>query len=132
MNVRKYIGHVLFSAALLVGANSCSPSEPETKTIPTPAPAAPAKVAATEIPAEIKPLLTKNTCLGCHKVDKKLVGPSYKDVAARGYSVEELVALIKEPVPSNWPDYTPMAPMQWVAEEDLVTIATWITTLGEE
>ena len=28
-------------------------------------------------------LVAKYNCLGCHAVDKKIVGPSYKEVAAR-------------------------------------------------
>ena len=28
-------------------------------------------------------LAKKNACIACHTVDKKLVGPSYKDVAAK-------------------------------------------------
>lgn len=28
-------------------------------------------------------LLKKNNCLACHSMDKKLVGPAYKDVAAK-------------------------------------------------
>ena len=28
-------------------------------------------------------IATKSGCLACHTVDKKLVGPSYKDVAAK-------------------------------------------------
>ena len=28
-------------------------------------------------------LATKKNCMACHAVDKKLVGPSYKDVAAK-------------------------------------------------
>lgn len=51
------------------------------------------------------------------------------DIAKRGYSAEEIVALIKQPVPENWPDYNPMNPITWVADEDLATIATWITSL---
>ena len=30
-----------------------------------------------------KGLLKSKNCLACHAVDKKLVGPSYKDVAAK-------------------------------------------------
>lgn len=33
--------------------------------------------------AAAKALASKNACLACHAVDKKLVGPSYKDVAAK-------------------------------------------------
>ena len=28
-------------------------------------------------------LAKKNNCLACHAIDKKLVGPSYKDIAAK-------------------------------------------------
>ena len=31
---------------------------------------------------DVKPILEKN-CLACHAVDAKLVGPSYKEVAAK-------------------------------------------------
>ena len=33
--------------------------------------------------AAAKALAQKNACMGCHAVDKKLVGPAYKDVAAK-------------------------------------------------
>jgi cytochrome c len=62
-------------------------------------------------------------------VGTKLIGPSYQEIATRGYNEEEMVALIKQPVPENWPDYPPMAPITWVADEDLATIVKWITSL---
>lgn len=34
-------------------------------------------------------------CLACHSVDTKLVGPSYKEVAAKGESAEILTASLK-------------------------------------
>jgi cytochrome c len=70
--------------------------------------------------------------LGCHRLDKKLIGPSYTDIAGKEYSVDELVRLMQEPQPENWPDYPPMASMSFVAVEDLTTIAEWIVQLGEE
>lgn len=85
-----------------------------------------------DVPADIKKLLAKNTCLGCHKVDKKLVGPAYVEVAKKGYSKEQLIALIKNPVPGNWPEYPPMAPMEWVSDEELSLIADWMLTLPTE
>jgi hypothetical protein len=33
----------------------------------------------------------KNTCLACHAADKKVVGPSYADVAKRKYTNEKIV-----------------------------------------
>lgn len=85
-----------------------------------------------EIPSEIKSLLSKNTCLGCHKMDKKLIGPSFLAIAKRGYTDKELVQLIKEPVPENWSDYPPMAPMAWVEDKHLEAMAVWIASLPKE
>lgn len=85
-----------------------------------------------EIPSEIKSLLAKNTCLGCHKMDSKLVGPSFLAIAKRRYTAEELVKLIQEPVPENWSDYPPMAPMAWVEQEQLDAMAVWIASLPQE
>lgn len=79
---------------------------------------------------EIKPLLAKNTCLACHNPDKKQVGPAYKDVAKRKYSVEKIVQLIYNPQPQNWPDYaTPMPPMPQVPRAEAEKIARWINSL---
>lgn len=43
-----------------------------------------AVLAAAPVAAQnVQDLLKKHACLSCHAVDKKLVGPSYKDVAAK-------------------------------------------------
>ena len=84
---------------------------------------------AEDFPADIKPLMQKYTCFACHKVDARLVGPAYKDVAKKKYSVDKIVSLIANPVPSNWPGYPPMAPMKNVPKEDAVKIAKWINSL---
>jgi cytochrome c len=83
---------------------------------------------AEDFPADIKPLMTKYTCFACHKVDTRLVGPAYKDVAKKKYSVDKIVALIAKPQPSNWPGYPPMAPMT-VPKEDAVKLAKYINSL---
>ncbi len=80
---------------------------------------------------QVKPLLIKNTCIACHNPDKKQVGPAFKDIAKRNYSIEKIVELIKNPQPQNWPDYsTPMAPMPQVPEADARKIAAWINSLA--
>lgn len=80
---------------------------------------------------EIKPLLAKNTCLACHAVDKRQVGPAYTEVAKRKYSNEKIVELIYNPKPQNWPDYaTPMAPMPQVPKAEALKIAAWINSLA--
>ena len=97
--------------------------------------AGPKKSAAKQIVTdkEAMALLTKNTCLACHKVNERAVGPAYTEIAKRKYSVAQIIALIKEPKPQNWPDFaTPMAPMSHVPQKDLEKISTWIQALGNK
>lgn len=80
---------------------------------------------------EVKGLLTRHTCLACHQTDKRQVGPAYRDVAKRGYTNEQLVNLIYNPKPANWPDYaTEMPPMPQVPKADAQKIAAWINSLA--
>jgi cytochrome c len=41
-------------------------------------------------------VLKSKGCNNCHEADKKKVGPSYKDIAAKKKSEAELVAKLKE------------------------------------
>jgi cytochrome c len=83
------------------------------------------------IPVDIKVLLEKHVCVTCHKLDEKLIGPSYIELARKGQSAKEISALIYEPKPSNWPGYPPMAPMPQLPKEDVKKIAAWIVGLRE-
>jgi cytochrome c551/c552 len=80
--------------------------------------------------ADVKPLLLKNTCAACHNPDKKQVGPAFKDIAKRNYTVAKIVELIYNPQPQNWPGYaTEMPPMPQVPKEEARKIAAWINSL---
>lgn len=80
--------------------------------------------------AEIKPLLEKHTCTACHNSEKRIIGPSFKDVAKRKYTDQQIVELIYKPNPKNWPDYsTEMAPMPHVPRGDALKIASYINSL---
>ncbi|HEX9958240.1 MAG TPA: c-type cytochrome [Fibrella sp.] len=81
------------------------------------------------IPDDMKALMTKYTCIACHRPDARLVGPAYKDVAKRNYTDAQIVELIYNPKPSNWPGYIAMAPMKQVPKEDALKLANWINTL---
>jgi len=99
--------------------------------VKTPAskPAAAAKAKAPTY-AEVKNLLSKNTCLACHNTDTRQVGPAYKEVAKRKYTVAQIVELIHNPKPEHWPDYsTPMPPMPQVPDNEARKIAEWIKSL---
>ena len=135
MGKRTFLYHAIFLGLFTFTLANCSGGDDNQSSTPEypvmKKPAAATSSSSTDVPADVKKLLATNTCLGCHKVDKKLVGPSYVEIAKRGYSVEEIVALVKEPQPENWPDYPPMAPLEWVNNDDLVTIANWIASLNE-
>lgn len=118
-----------------VSTKSTAAAEAATKKPATPAKETAAKggaKAATKVLTfeEVKPLLSKYTCLACHNADKRQVGPAYRDVAKRNYSNEKIVELIYNPKPENWPGYaTPMAPMPQVPRGDALKIAAWINSL---
>lgn len=78
-------------------------------------------------------LAQKNGCLACHAVANKVVGPSYKDVAAK-YKGDKgaeakLVAKVKAGGSGVWGPI-PMPPNSpHVKDEDIKTIVQWILTL---
>ena len=77
--------------------------------------------------------LAKNGgCLACHTVDKKLIGPSYKDIADK-YRKDKgaeanLVQKVKAGGKGVWGDI-PMSPNAHVKDEDIKTIVQWILSL---
>lgn len=88
----------------------------------------PSETKPTEVPNDVQIALQRNTCLACHKLDRKLIGPSYVDIAQKMQSADEIISLIRNPVPSHWPDYPPMVGIK-VNEEDGKLIANWILGL---
>jgi len=84
-----------------------------------------------KVPADIEALLSKNTCLACHKADVKLIGPSYLEISKKKkYKPEQIVELIYNPKPSNWPGYIPMAALPNVPKDEALKIAKWISSLA--
>lgn len=72
-------------------------------------------------------LATKNNCMGCHAPDKKLIGPSYKDIAAKykGKNAEaELVKKVKAGGTGVW-GTMPMPPSP-DPEGEVKQIVDWI------
>jgi len=72
-------------------------------------------------------LAQKNGCLACHAVDKKLVGPSYQDVAKKyaGKSADELAKSIKAGGAGKWGP-VPMPAQAALSDADAKTLAAWI------
>lgn len=74
-------------------------------------------------------LAKKNNCLACHAADKKLVGPSYKDIAAKYKSDKTAEAKLAEKIKKGgsgaW-GQVPMPPNPNVSDADLKTLVKWI------
>jgi cytochrome c len=73
-------------------------------------------------------LATKKSCLACHAIDKKLIGPAYKDVAAKYAGQKDAVAKLSEKVihggAGTW---GPVAmPANAVTPEEAKQLVTWV------
>ena len=75
-------------------------------------------------------LAQKNSCMACHGIDKKIVGPAYKDVAKKYKGNADAVAMLSKkikdgstgvwgpiPMPPNGPK---------VSDADIKVLAEWI------
>ena len=72
-------------------------------------------------------LAKKYNCTACHAVDKKMVGPAYKDVAAKykGMEADKLAASIKAGGSGKWGP-VPMPAQAALSDADAKTLAAWI------
>ena len=77
-------------------------------------------------------LAQKNACTACHAIDKKLVGPAYKDVAAKyagqAGAVDKLAAKIQKGGSGVWGP-VPMPANTQVNEAEAKQLAAWVLTL---
>ena len=77
-------------------------------------------------------LAKAKNCMACHAIDKKLVGPSYKDVAAKYAkdkgSVDLLAAKIMKGGSGVWGP-VPMPANPQVNEAEAKKLATWVLTV---
>ena len=74
-------------------------------------------------------LAKKSNCMSCHAVDKKMVGPSYQDVAKKyagnADAVKTLSAKVKAGGKGNW-GQIPMPPNANVKDADIETLVKWV------
>lgn len=74
-------------------------------------------------------LAKAKNCLACHAVDSKLVGPSYKDVAAKYAGQKDAEATLTQSIlkgsSGKW-GQVPMPPNAQVNEADARTLAKWV------
>lgn len=77
-------------------------------------------------------LAQKNACMSCHGVDKKIVGPAFKEVAAKykgdAGAQARLVEKVKTGGKGVW-GQVPMPPSPQVKPEDANKIVAWVLSL---
>jgi len=77
-------------------------------------------------------LAKKHACTACHAIDKKVVGPGYKEVAAKykGNAKAEamLVEKVKKGGVGTW-GQVPMPPNASVPDADVKTLVKWVLSL---
>lgn len=77
-------------------------------------------------------LAQKKNCLACHAVDKKVLGPAYKDVAAKYAgqkdAVDKLAAKVLKGGTGVWGNI-PMPANPQVTEAEAKQLVGWILTL---
>ncbi|MCB1789147.1 MAG: c-type cytochrome [Gammaproteobacteria bacterium] len=70
-----------------------------------------------------------NGCLACHKEEGVLVGPSYKDIAAKykgvGGAKAELVNKVRSGGAGNWGEVM-MPPNPVISDADLAAVIDWV------
>jgi cytochrome c len=78
-------------------------------------------------------IMTKSGCMACHAKDKKMVGPSLKDIAAK-YKGQDVVAKLSTKVRTGGAGVfgpIPMAPNapEKINDADLKTAIQWVLSL---
>jgi cytochrome c len=78
-------------------------------------------------------LAKKHNCLACHQIDKKSVGPAYRDIAKKYKGQADAVAKLSEKVKKGgsgvWGP-VPMAPNPAVPDADIKTLVEWALKQG--
>ena len=77
-------------------------------------------------------LAQSSGCMACHGIDKKVVGPGFKEIAAKYRSDKAAEGILAKKVKAggsgNW-GATPMPPNAHVKDDDIKTLVQWILAL---
>ncbi len=98
-------------------------------TSPPVADAAAATVSPTTGAPSVERLLRDNGCTACHALDKRLVGPSFREVSAKykgdSGAAPYLARKVKEGGAGAWGPI-PMPPHAQISDDDAVRLARWV------
>ena len=94
---------------------------------PAPAPDPAADAGTSQDP--VARLLAANACMGCHAPDSRIVGPSFREIAARyasdGGAAQKLAAKIKAGGAGVWGQVS-MPPHPGLSDAELQQLAGWV------
>ncbi|NLR76510.1 MULTISPECIES: c-type cytochrome [Leeia] len=77
-------------------------------------------------------LAKKHNCMACHAIDKKVVGPAFKDVAAKYKGVKDaettLINKVKKGGSGVWGPVPMPANSPQVSDADIKALVKWVLT----
>jgi cytochrome c len=139
MKITKPLNLALLAVAGLTFACGGGEKAAETTTTEAAAPAAPAQEISLEDKYKDDPIYIKgiekvkgSDCTSCHMVERKIVGPSYADVAAKYESTEENITMLAQKVIAGgvgvWGE-VPMPAHPGLSEEDAKDMVRYVLLL---
>lgn len=107
-----------------------APAVPVAATPPSPAQKSVSSAAGSAGSAiDVQALLNNNACLGCHAIAQKIVGPAYKDVAAKykgdAQALSKLQVSIRKGSVGKW-GQTPMPPFAALTDAQIKALAEFV------
>jgi cytochrome c len=113
-------------------AAAAAPAAAAPASAPAAAPAPQQAAQAAPAGASGEQLLQKNGCIACHAVDKKLVGPGYKEVAAKYAgdkdALDKLTKKVKAGGAGAWGQIA-MPPHPQVSDADVQAMVKYVLSL---
>lgn len=121
---------LLFLSAITLFLAACGGSSTEQTSSSSSTASTPAEAKAPMEPGEL--LIVKSDCVGCHHTENKLIGPSYKDIAAKYPATKENISLLAGKIIKGgkgvWGP-VPMTPHSKITEDDAKLMTKYILSL---
>ncbi len=121
---------LLFLSAITLFLAACGGSSTEQTSSSSSTASTPTESKAPMEPGEL--LIVKSDCVGCHHTENKLIGPSYKDIAAKYPATEANISLLAGKIIKGgkgvWGP-VPMTPHSKITEDDAKLMTKYILSL---
>ncbi|MBE0613450.1 MAG: c-type cytochrome [Burkholderiales bacterium] len=127
---------LLIAALTTLLVTACGKPAPPPQAAAQPAPAAgavPTTATATLDDAKALAVMNKAGCAGCHAIDKKILGPSYADVAKKRKGEQGAAAMLVKKIREGGAGAYGSIPMppnstSQISDDDLKAMVDWVLT----